>query len=151
MANKTDMTTKEVFQITLRCVRDIDRYVPGRIPCMILNCAATALQPYVTIWFSAQLVNELAGQRRPEELWRWAFLTILTTALVGLISSALGRWQSGLHSIHNPRKERIFTDKLLGMDFADVDKSETHDMRSQILENEKFSGWGLNTCMWSLE
>ena len=151
MENNKNMTAKEVFRITLRCVKDIDRYVPGRIPCMILNCAVAALKPYVTIWFSAQFVNELAGQRRGEELWRWAFLTITMTALAGLISGALVRWQSGMNSIHNPRKERIFTDKLLGMDFADVDKSETHDMRSQILENEKFSGWGLNKCIWSLQ
>ncbi len=144
MENNRELTTKEAVAITLRCIKDINRYVPGRIPAMVLQYAVAALKPYVTIWFSAQLINELAGQRRADELWKWAFLTIAMTALVSLIYAIISRWVSAMDSIHNPRKERIFTDKLLSMDFADVDKAETHDKRAQILQNEQFNGWGMN-------
>ncbi len=144
MANNNGMTTKEAITITLRSLRDIHRYVPGRIPAMVLNAVVGALKPYVTIWFSARLINELSGLRRAEELWKWAFLTITMTALVGIVYAVLRRWTAAMNSIHNPRKERIFTDKLLSLDFADVDKSETYDKRSQILQNEKFYGWGFN-------
>ena len=144
MANNNGMKTKEAITITLRSLKDIHRYVPGRIPAMVLNAVVGALKPYVTIWFSAQLVNELAGLRRADELWKWAFLTVTMTALVGVLHAVLRRWVAAMNSIHNPRKERIFTDKLLSLDFADVDKSETYDKRSQILQNEKFYGWGFN-------
>ena len=101
MENNRELTTKEAVAITLRCIKDINRYVPGRIPAMVLQYAVAALKPYVTIWFSAQLINELAGQRRADELWKWAILTITLTALVSLIYADIGRWVSAIDSIHN--------------------------------------------------
>ena len=32
---------------------------------------------------------------------------------------------------------------MLSMDFSDVDKTKTHDLRSQIMQNENWFGWGM--------
>ena len=41
------------------------------------------------------------------------------------------------------RKDMLFSQKLFSMDFADIDKQETHDLRAQIRQAENWSGWGL--------
>lgn len=141
----------EALRITIRCIRDVNRYIPGRIPSIVLNSVVSALTPYVTIWFSAQLINELAGPRRPEVLWRWVILTVGITALMSLAGAALKRWKSAMQSIHNPRKEQIFTDKFLSMDYADIDNQHIRDLRAQIEQNENWSGWGFNMAVGNLE
>ena len=141
----------EALRITIRCIRDVNRYIPGRIPSIVLNSVVSALTPYVTIWFSAQLINELAGPRRPEVLWRWVILTVGITALMSLAGAALQRWKSAMQSIHNPRKEQIFTDKFLSMDYADIDNQHIRDLRAQIEQNENWSGWGFNMAVGNLE
>ena len=99
---------KDCWKYTLRCLRDVERCVPGRLTSLLPVSLVVALTPYVTIWFSAQLVNELAGARRPEMLWRWTALTLGVSALLGLLKAGLMRWMNALNSMHNPMKERLF-------------------------------------------
>ena len=73
---KKTMTMRKSLSLTGRCLRDIHRICPGRICSVLLVALLQGLTPYVTIWFSAQLINELAGLRRPELLTRWVLLTL---------------------------------------------------------------------------
>ena len=41
------------------------------------------------------------------------------------------------------RKEILFSRKMFSLDFADMDKQETHDLRAQIRQNENWSSWGM--------
>lgn len=76
---------KEILALNLRALRDTERYVPGRIPCAALNAAFNALSPYVTVWLSAQIINELATLRRPDMLLRWVAWTIGPQRLLELL------------------------------------------------------------------
>ena len=80
MENK--MTKKEMMKLTLRALKDINRCQPGKLLAIALSTVVSALSPYVTVWFSAQLINELAGARRADELWRWVMLTLAATAVM---------------------------------------------------------------------
>ena len=106
---------KEILRLNWRALRDTERYVPGRLPCGGLNAAVDALSPYVTVWLSARIINELAGLRRPEVLIRWVLWTIGTTAVIGVVRSFLKRWLRTLDTLHNPLKNRIFLEKFLDM------------------------------------
>ena len=140
---------KDCWKYTVRCLRDVERCVPGRLTALLPVSLVVALTPYVTIWFSAQLVNELAGARRPEMLWRWTALTLGVSALLGLLKAGLMRWMNTLNSMHNPMKERLFLEKMLSMDFADADSQRVRQLRTKIRENEKWSGFGINEAVQS--
>ena len=141
------MTFKKALSLTWRCVKDVNRYVPGRIVAVLLAAVLKALTPYVTIWFSAQLINELAGLRRPEILTRWALLTVVLTAGMALLSAAADGWERFTDHIHNPCKDRIFTQKFFSMDYASLDNQEVRDQFAQICQNENWNGWGINRAM----
>lgn len=87
MEKKTKLS--EILRLHLRAMRDINRTVPGRVPCHVLLCVMETLTPYLTIWLSAQLINELATARRAEVLTRWAVLTVLAIAVLGLCKALL--------------------------------------------------------------
>ena len=61
------------------------------------------------------------------------------------MTGALNRWENAKIAKYYKRKNRMFTDKLLSMDFADIDKTETHDLLSNIRQVENWSGWGFHT------
>ena len=44
---------KEILTLHFRALRDTERYVPGRILCIVLKAIVTAVSPYLTIWLSA--------------------------------------------------------------------------------------------------
>ena len=102
----------------------------------------------MTVWFSAQLINELAGARRADELWRWVVLTPTVTTIMGLLSAVLRRWKAAMDTSFSAKKDRLFAEKFMTMDYADSDKQRTRDLRSQIEENERWGGMGLRKTVW---
>ena len=130
------------FRIHYRAFRDVHRYCPGLFASMSLHAVAAALSPYVAVFLSARIINELAGSRRPDVLWTLVLLALVSAAALTLLTGILKRWEEGMFSKFLVRENRLFTDKLLNMDFADVDKAETHDLRSQIQQSKNWQGWG---------
>ena len=141
MENK--MTKKEMLKLTLRALKDINRCQPGKLIAIVASTVVSALSPYVTVWFSAQLINELAGARRSDELWRWVVLTLTVTTVMGLLSAVLRRWTAAMDTTFFHKKERLFVEKFMTMDYEDSDKQRTRDLYAQIEQNENWGGMGL--------
>ena len=142
---------KETLILHGRCYRDIYKFCPQKFWASGIGAVVEALSPYVTVYLSAQIINELAHLRRPQELMRWVLLTLLLEAAIGLAKAAVTRWKSAINTIYNPKKERIFLNKFLDMDYADVDKQEVRDLRSQITQSEQWAGWGINRAVVNFE
>ena len=143
MAKQSDkINLKEAFQVHSRAVQDLNRYCPGLFPSIILHSIAKSVSPYITIYLSAQIINELASLHRPDVLWTLVLITLGSGAGMTLLTGILSRWVQASISKYYGRKNQIFTDKLLSMDFADIDKTQTHDLLSQIRQVENWSGWG---------
>lgn len=142
---------KQAVWDEIRGLKLIAEYVPGLVPSTVLNSLVKALSPYATIWLSAQLLEELAGQCRASVLWKWVIATLAVTAALGVVNALLKRWNDIAGDLYYPQKKRIITDKFFSMDYADVDNQKIRDLRAQIFQNENFMGYGLNRCLENLE
>ena len=142
--NAEKITLRETFRIHLRAYRDVRAYCPGLFAATALYTAGKALSPYVTIWLSARILDELAAQRRPEVLWKWVAAALITGVLLTLAVGVLEHWVNALYERFTYRRYHMLSSKMLTMDFADVDNTHTHDLRSQIYQSESWAGWGIN-------
>lgn len=133
---------KEVFKVYGRACRDIRKVCPGLFPIVFLKEILEAVSPYVTIFFSARILEELAGYRRADQVWKWVFWTVIAEGILVLVNLVLRQLYERKQQEFYFRKEKIFTDKWFSMDFADVDKQETHELRSKIKMNEQYWDWG---------
>ena len=64
--NSKDVTFRETMHLHLRGIQDINKYCPGLFLSGLLSTIVSAAIPYVTIYLSAQIINELANLRRPD-------------------------------------------------------------------------------------
>ena len=145
MKKKRDkITLKETWQLHWRAYKEIRRFGSGAFAAAALHSIVKALSPYVAVFFSARIINELASLRRPEELMRLILAALASTAVMTLLTGMLLRWNSYAMGKYTYRKYHMFADKMLSLDFADVDNPKTHDLRSQIQQSENWSGWGIN-------
>ena len=142
--NAEKITLRETFRIHLRAYRDVRAYCPGLFAATALYTAGKALSPYVTIWLSARILDELAAQRRPEVLWKWVAAALITGVLLTLAVGVLEHWVNALYERFTYRRYHMLSSKMLTMDFADVDNTHTHDLCSQIYQSESWAGWGIN-------
>ena len=145
MAQKTDkITLKEALHVNFRAFREINRYCPGVFAAEATHSVVSAIAPYITIWLSAQIINELATLRRADVLWKLVVITIVASALTTLVTGLLGKWKATMEQRYEYRRNDVFVDKLIAMDFVDVDRTEVRALRSQVRQNENWGGYGYN-------
>ena len=108
-----------------------------------LSALFEGLVPFINIYFSAMILNELASARDREQL---IFLVSLTVGfnLVGfLIQKALSRWSAYCSSYAHESVYKIYTDKALSLDYADAENPAVQGSYSQIHQHHTGMGFGL--------
>ncbi|MFR9255103.1 MAG: hypothetical protein ACLVJ6_06060 [Merdibacter sp.] len=51
----------------------------------------SALLPYVTVFFSASILKELATLRREAVLWQWVWLGVISVGVLSMLKALLGQ------------------------------------------------------------
>ena len=106
---------------------------------------ADALTPYVPLYFTARLVNAIAGNGGAGTVWHTLWLLLASTAAVGIVRAGVSYWDDTLRDSHQwPAWNRIFFRKLLSMDYCDVDDPKTQALFTQIGQDDMWREWGLN-------
>ena len=142
---------RETLRATLRAYKIWNRYAPKLLTSTALYSVFSALSPYVPVYFSAQILNELAGARDPERLTTLVLLTLSVTAALALATALLRRWKEVCSSAQYQRNLFVQINKMLSMDFQAADAPETHELLSQIRQNTNWYGHGLMLPIWYLE
>lgn len=101
-----------------------------------------ALSPYVSIWLSARIISELAGNRNPKELLRLVILQLASAAILALAGGILDRWKNYETQSSDIVHGKIYMEKMFRMDYADIDRQYIFDLYSQILQNNNWMSWG---------
>lgn len=144
MENKKEkVTLRRAMAVHIRALKELYRISPHFFHASTLSALFSATFPYVTVFFSARILAELATLRRTEVLWKWVVIGVLCTGILGIFKAILEQRKYTLHRDLNLRKDHLFIEKMLSMDYADMDNQQTHDLRAQIRQNENWAGFGL--------
>lgn len=128
--NVSKITLREAWSLNSRALGIWRRYNTRLIFVTTINTMVSVLTPYVGLYLSALIINELAGVRDPARLTRLVIAALLSSALLALLGAVLARWRNCENSDLWYGINKIYTDKLMSMDFKSVDAQSTHD-RSQ--------------------
>ena len=145
MSNNTNKKTSfaAAFKNNLRAWKILFKPCKGIFVSIFLNALTAAASPLVTIWFSAQLLNELAGSRNPAALRNWVLLTLGATAGIMLLNAILQHWREAEESTFYAKMQSVFGKKRLDMDFPNADSQRVYELQSQIWQSQNFTGYGL--------
>lgn len=134
---------REVYSLNKRALNLWRRERPMLFVSSGLYSVIAALIPYLTLYCSSRLLDELAGARRPEKMGRWVIILLVSEVVVCLVKALVFRWKEALSATIYYQGEERFSRKMLDMDFAVADDAATHSQLSQILQREQWTGWGL--------
>ena len=135
----------------IRAVKELHSVSPKFFPVVTIYSLVEAVLPYITVFFSAQILKELAVMRREEVLWKWVLAGVLCRGLFEALRAIFNQHREMLIDDLWGRKEMLFSQKMFSMDFADIDKQENHDLRAQIKQSENWGSWGLTKTIWYYE
>lgn len=145
MSNNTNKKTSfaAAFKNNLRAWKILFKPCKGIFVSIFLSALTAAASPLVTIWFSAQLLNELADSRNPAALRNWVLLTLGATAGIMLLNAILQHWREAEESTFYAKMQSVFGKKRLDMDFPNADSQRVYELQSQIWQSQNFTGYGL--------
>jgi len=139
---KSDFTWKQAMELNLRSIRMFYAHFP-KIMWSRLFCAVwESITPFVGIFLSALLIKEIAGNRDPQRMMYLILLTLLTTVLISVVKTLLFRWRNIEMGGSFQRVWHILSQKLLDMDYADVERTDTHTQISKIVDCQKSGTFG---------
>ena len=143
---------KQAFKLHLWAAKVWWKIEPRLFLSVIFAAVAETVIPYVTIWFSARIINELAGQRNPEVLLRLVLTTVAVTAGLSVLSSVLKRWKNAEHEMDMPLEERLMNEKLLSMEYAATEAASTKDIKNEMRFHQMGNVFGFGKVHhWYLE
>lgn len=141
--DKKKLSWKEVCRLNGRGFRMIYKKYPqevfSRFICMIWD----VFTPYVNIYLSAQIIGELSGKKDEGRLWKLVLFTLGVEAFLAFGKALLTKWKNYVNSASYLMVEQFYVEKLLEMDFIDIDDSKTHDLYYKIQQFRSGGDWGL--------
>lgn len=139
------------FRLNLRALRLLYRYCPQLVASSLVCTVWDALTPYVGIYLSALVIDELAGGRNVHRLVTLVLVTLIAAALIALGSALLKRWKNPQTSGQWLKTTHILSEKLLDTDYVNLDDTHTSELLSTIRQSDNGSGWGLKRVIGCCE
>ena len=155
MSGKADkepkMSWKEAMGLNMRVYKMWWQRHPRHIMSTGLLAVVEGLSPYAGIFLVAQIINELAGARDLNRLIFLAAILIGATAVLSMLDAFLRRWRD-CHdgTVFWFRVDDLFKDKLLSMDFVDVEKSYAKELLAKIEQAQNWNSFGIIRSIWRL-
>lgn len=147
----TRQPLRRSWQLTLRAWRTGYRLCPAQTISGVLLAAVKALSPYVTIYLSARILDELAGNRDAHRLLTLVLWQLGLAAALALADGMLKRWKNYAADYAQVKSSGFYMQKYLSLDFPAADHQQTYDLYSQMQQNEMWSGYGLNEAVRGLQ
>ncbi len=139
---KDRVSFRETVAYTCRGIAIWWKAAPELFVSAIVRQAVTALSPYLPLYFTARLVNAIAGNR--EEMWGMLAALLVSTVIMGVMQAAAKCWDDTMrYSRQEAELNRIFIEKLLSMDFCDVDDPKNQALLTEIIQLRNWGGYGL--------
>ncbi len=143
MEKNEKISFKEVLMLHRRGLMIFWRMCPSIFFSRLCYALITGVTPYVMVYLSARLVGEMVGNREERQIIILVVSVLAAGLLLGIISDCIKRWKLYANAAIWQDKDRVLIHKLLDMDFAAMDDSNTHNLLAQIQQNAMFGGAGI--------
>ncbi len=132
-----------MLRLNNRALKLFYKRYPQMILSRIISVVWNSLTPYVSIYLSALVIDELAGSRNVERLQFLVLITLASAAVIALGTALLKKWTEAQSAGMWFKVENILSEKMLDMDYVSLDETHTAELLSTIRQNMNGGGWGL--------
>lgn len=130
------------LRIQLRALRLWWKLNPRYVTACIVSPFLTAVLPYITLYFTARLLDAIAAGAPADTLWRLLAGLLAAALFCGGADALLKHWKTGLDETRGFGQTRCLADKMLSMDYEVADNPATSQLYDAILTSSNAAGWG---------
>lgn len=144
------MTITKRISVTMRGFSILKQYCPGLVQGKAMYELINSIQPFVSIWFTAQIVNEISSQRRLKTILLYVLGAVLINFICALLKSIINHVCNEKESQMWSWFGKVFSDKQISLDFVDLENAAIQHQRQEAEENLYMFGNGLAQLFWGI-
>ncbi|MCL2671653.1 MAG: ABC transporter ATP-binding protein/permease [Clostridiales bacterium] len=142
---------KQHLRIFARAFRVLREVCP---PCFlsltVISSTIDAAKPLIALFFSAQVLNELAGARDVQRILLYVAATLLSVFLLSAINALLQQRLKARGDYNYNRLEFLYAKRYMEMDYPHVEDSVINQMLADIRARANGNGLGLYNLIYYL-
>lgn len=142
------MSIQKRISVTMRGFAILKQYCPGLAQGKAVYELIHSIQPFISVWFTAQIMNEISEQRRIKTVLVYVLGVVLTNFICAVLKSMINRICNEKESQMWSWFGKIFSDKQMSLDFVDLENAAIQHRRQEAEENLYMFGNGLAQLVW---
>ena len=140
---ESKVTLSRAFRANNRAFKLLYEHYPQMVISHLVSVIWNALTPYVGIFLSALVIDELVENRDVQRLQMLVIITLVSAAVIALGTALLNKWKNTQSTGEWLKIEHIVSEKMLDTDYVNLDDTHTAEMLSSIRQSFNGGGWGL--------
>ncbi len=141
--SENKMTLGRAFRANNRAFKLIYNHYPQMVLSHLISVVWNALTPYIGIFLSALVIDELVGNRDVKQIQMLVVIALAAAAIIALGTAFLNKWKETQNAGWWLKIEHIVSEKMIDTDYVNLDDTHTAEMLSTIRQNFNGGGWGL--------
>jgi ATP-binding cassette subfamily B protein len=142
------MSIHKRISVTIRGFSILKQYCPGLAQGKALYELIHSIQPFISVWFTAQIINEISTQRRLKPVLVYILSVVLTNFICAVLKSVINRVCNEKESQMWSWFGKIFSDRQISLDYVDLENAAIQQKRQEAEENLYMFGNGLAQLVW---
>lgn len=144
MHNGNFIKNMNILKKGIKYIHDLQPFV---LPVSIISSLFKAVSPFINIYMSARIIDELIGHKNVKRLIYLVLLTIGMDLIIHLFSTGLDHLMLFLRKIMDMNMEMKLSEKIINMDYEDVENPDVHRLRTKIAESSNMNGGGIDSLI----
>lgn len=150
-SDEKPLSYMKAWTINLRAWKIWWKFRPSIFVSCVVCAVCKSAAPYIAAYLSAHLLNELFGEQRSDVLIRWIVLLLALEALLAFMGGLAQRWNVYEKSVVRHLNNKIYIEKMISLDYGDIERQYVFDLYSLVMQNENWSGWGIHKTLHYFE
>lgn len=142
---------KKLLSINFNGFKHVYRQSKWLLPLIALGVLFGNLAPYVNIYMSAEIINELASGRDTRRLITLAVFTISADLLIVIIKGFMVKLKDYQKQVFENKEQQLFMEYGFKMDYALLEDPEIQNRRAKIDESARINNFGIQSMLFSFE
>jgi len=137
------MKTRSIWHNLRRGYGIVNRLTPTYIPLIVVTSLIKAVQPFMILFLSAQIINELAGARNVERITQYAVLAVGLAFILSVVNSVVSRRITTLNSTLWARFYFFLGHRYMQLDYDQVEDTKNNETLADIEAKTNGNGLGI--------
>ena len=148
---KNERSLREDLLLIFHGIWEFDSILQGQMQLLIVNSFMESLTPYVPIYMSSRIINELAGEQDIKLLVIYILTAITISLMLMSISSFLRKKIAvGYQQLFTSHEIRL-NEKGHRLPYMNIEDPQIRELRDQVSDSSGATGAGMASLYWDME